>query len=327
MNLPLPTIPAIPLTDLPLPQRGSWPASVHRFDEESAWAVRSALAAQRPLLVRGEPGSGKSQLARAAAEALGRLFIAEVVHARSESQDLQWRFDALGRLGDAQAMGAHPHGADEVRQRLDPRNYLSPGALWWVFDWPSALRQHQQSGGRSARPQPPAGWSPERGSVLLIDEIDKAEADLPNGLLETLGNGGFSVPWLDTAVCAAPAMPTPLVVITTNEERELPAAFIRRCLVLNLRWPGGEDAFTARLIERGRLHFDARCHAEVYRQAARQLWQDRQAAANQGLQGPGQAEYLDLLRVVVTLAPVIDEQPALLAKVGEFALRKHPPAG
>jgi hypothetical protein len=79
---------------------------VHRFDEESAWAVRAALAAQRPLLVRGEPGSGKSQLARAAAEALGRLFVAEVVHARSESQDLQWRFDALGRLGDAQAMGA-----------------------------------------------------------------------------------------------------------------------------------------------------------------------------------------------------------------------------
>ena len=100
------TIPSIHLNEIPLPQRGSWPATVHRFDETSAWAVRAALAAQRPLLVRGEPGSGKSQLARAAAEVLGRLFVAEVVHARSESQDLQWRFDALGRLGDAQAMGA-----------------------------------------------------------------------------------------------------------------------------------------------------------------------------------------------------------------------------
>ena len=82
-------IPSILLDEIPLPQRGSWPAMVHRFDKNSAWAVRAALAAQRPLLVRGEPGSGKSQLARAAAEILKRLFVAEVVHARSESQDLQ----------------------------------------------------------------------------------------------------------------------------------------------------------------------------------------------------------------------------------------------
>ena len=320
------SIPMIPLTPIPLPPRGSWPEAVHLFDEESAWAVRSALAAQRPLLVRGEPGSGKSQLARAAAEALGRLFVSEVVHARSESQDLQWRFDALGRLGDAQAMGAHHCSADEVRQRLDQRNYLSPGALWWVFDWDSAARQYEHSGGRGGQPQPPADWSPAKGAVLLIDEIDKAEADLPSGLLETLGNGAFPVPWLDTPVCAQTGTPTPLVVITTNEERELPAAFIRRCLVLNLSLPANEADFSARLIERGCLHFGSRCHAEVYREAARQLWQDRQAAASEGLQGPGQAEYLDLLRVVVTLAPTLEEQPELLAKVSGFALRKHPPA-
>jgi hypothetical protein len=151
------TIPSIHLDEIPLPQRGSWPATVHRFDETSAWAVRAALAAQRPLLVRGEPGSGKSQLARAAAEVLKRLFVAEVVHARSESQDLQWRFDALGRLGDAQAMGAGQHSPEEVRRRLDQRNYLSPGALWWVFNWQSAVAQHERGGGQTARPQPPAG--------------------------------------------------------------------------------------------------------------------------------------------------------------------------
>ncbi len=288
--------------------------------------MRAALAAQRPLLVRGEPGSGKSQLARAAAQALGRLFVSEVVHARSESQDLQWRFDSLARLGDAQAMGAHHTSADEVRQRLDPLNYLGPGALWWVFHWESALAQHRRSSSRGTQPQPPADWSSKKGAVLLIDEIDKAEADLPNGLLETLGNGAFSVPWLSAPVraCAAEA-PTPLVVITTNEERELPAAFVRRCLVLNLCPPADEDAFTAYLIERGELHFGVRCHADVYHEAARLLWRDRQAASAQGLQGPGQAEYLDLLRAVVALAPEHGEQPGLLAKVSGFALRKHPP--
>jgi MoxR-like ATPase len=318
-------IPEITLDSIPLPPRGSWPESVHCFDEESAWAVRAALAAQRPLLVRGEPGSGKSQLARAAAQVLERLFVAEVVHARSDSQDLQWRFDALGRLGDAQAMGAGSHTHEEVRQRLAQRNYLSPGALWWVFDWQSALAQHQRGGQQSAQPQPPPGWTPDNGSVLLIDEIDKAEADLPNGLLETLGNGAFTVPWLEQPVSAPPGTPTPLVVITTNEERELPAAFVRRCLVLNLQLPREQEDFIATLIARGRLHFGERCAAEVYQEAAGQLWQDRQAAEDQGLQGAGQAEYLDLLRVVVTLAPEPQKQSELLAKVQGFALRKHPP--
>jgi MoxR-like ATPase len=111
-------------TEIPLPARGSWPASVHVFDARSAGAIRAAFAAQRPLRVRGEPGSGKSQLARAAAEVLERLFIAEIVHTRSESQDLQWRYDAVGRLGDAQALGATNQTAEQVRSQLNQRNYL-----------------------------------------------------------------------------------------------------------------------------------------------------------------------------------------------------------
>jgi MoxR-like ATPase len=318
-------IPHIPIdSEIPLPARGSWPASVHVFDARSAWAVRAALAAQRPLLVRGEPGAGKSQLARAAAEVLGRLFISEVVQSRSESQDLQWRFDAVARLGEAQALGAAPLSADEVRARLDPLNYLSPGPLWWVLDWRSAADQHARGGGCFCPPQPPPEWQPEHGCVLLIDEIDKADADLPNGLLETLGNGAFSAPWLSAPVAATPGTATPLVVITTNEERELPAAFVRRCLVLNLGLPAQEEDFLAFLEARGRVHFQERCHDEVYRQAARQLWQDRRTAETQGVTPPGQAEYLDLLRVIATLEPDLQRQVGFIATVGEFALNKHP---
>ena len=320
-------IPPIPIdTRIPLPARGSWPESVHVFDETSAWAIRAALAAQRPLLVRGEPGAGKSQLARAAAEVLGRLFITEVVHTRSESLDLQWRFDAIGRLGDAQALGATKLTVDEVRNQLDPRNYLSPGALWWVFDWATALEQHGRGGRQSNPPLPPTGWQPEQGCVLLIDEIDKADADLPNGLLETLGNGAFSVPWLSEPVGGKPGLTTPLVVITTNEERELPGAFVRRCLVLGLALPEGKEAFLKALVDRGKLHFGPDIHKEVYAEAARQLWEDRQAAETQGVTPPGQAEYIDMLRVVKTLQPDTGQQMALLDKISQFVLKKHPQA-
>lgn len=312
--------PSLP-TPTRLPAQGSWPESVHEFDDRSWWAIKAALAAQRPLLVRGEPGTGKSQLARAAAVVLGRAFVAEVVHARSESQDLQWRFDAVARLADAQAIGA-ARDVDEWRERMHPRNYLSPGPLWWAFDWPGASAQAQRSGASSS-PEVPVDWQPARGCVLLIDEIDKAEADLPNGLLETLGNGGFSVPWLENSVGHDPSQATPLVIITTNEERELPAAFVRRCLVLNLGMPQTSSAFIERLMARGALHFKERCSEAVRRVAAEQLWEDRRLALDAALPPPGQAEYLDMLRVLVELADTPEGQLAVLQEIAPFALKKH----
>jgi MoxR-like ATPase len=304
-----------------LPAQGSCPEAIHEFDKESWWAIKAALAAQRPLLVRGEPGTGKSQLARAAAVHLKRAFVSEVVHSRSESQDLQWRFDAVARLADAQAIGA-ARDADEGRARLEPRNYLSPGPLWWAFDWNGAQAQANLSKSSVSRALP-EGWTLDRGCVLLIDEIDKAEADLPNGLLETLGNGGFAVPWLDQAVGHDPAQETPLVIITTNEERELPAAFVRRCLVLNLDLPKDEAAYKERLVERGKLHFGDSCGNAVRKEAARQLWEDRVSAKGQALPPPGQAEYLDILRVLSRLAETAEEQLEVLKEIAPFALKKH----
>ncbi len=318
----MPTIPDI-LSDEPikLPPRGSWPSSIHTFDDEShILAIRSALAAQRPLLVRGEPGAGKSQLARAAAEALGRLFLSEVVSAHSESQDLQWRYDAVGRLGDAQAMVGT--GSNACNQ-LSHKKYLSPGVLWWVFNWETALQQHTDGNDQTSKPIPPKKWKPIKGSVLLIDEIDKADAELPNGLLETLGNGAFSVPWLDYPVTTQANTPTPLVMITTNEERELPAAFLRRCLVLNLHLPEKRQAFIDTLVRRGKMHFDTQCHEGVYQEAARQIWEDREALGA-GVARPGQAEYIDMLRIVKELSENHAGQLAMLEKIAVFSLKKQP---
>ena len=330
------SIPPFPVgAPLRLPAAGSWPKTVHVFDEESAAAVEAALAAQRPLLVRGEPGTGKSQLARAAATHLKRLFVSEVVHARSESQELQWQFDAVARLGEAQSLGAVVRDEEAIARRLDPRRFLAPGALWWAFDWASAQHQYDTCLHNQRRPEAPPEWSPEKGSVLLIDEIDKADADLPNGLLETLGNGSFSVPYLDRPVRLPEGIPTPLVVITTNEERELPAAFLRRCFVLHLFLPDDDPAHRRLseeersrrlgdwLVERGQCHFHAKCSEAVMRGAAGQLCEDRAAARRGGLNAPGQAEYLDMLRALAALAPGDDEkQQALLTRIGRFAMKK-----
>lgn len=304
-----------------LPRTGSWPAAIHVFEEKDANAVRMAIAAERPLLVRGEPGVGKSQLARAAAHVLGRLFVSEVVHARSEPQDLQWRFDAVARLGEAQALSAA--GADvDVQAELDPGRFLSPGVLWWTFDWESARRQHTRCQHPERAPEGPVGWTAAKGAVLLIDEIDKAEADLPNGLLETLGNGAFTVPYRNQPVRHTVG-PPPLVVITTNEERELPGAFVRRCLVLHLALPTDESECITFLIQRGAQHFPGIAES-VRKRAADQLWEDRQDARRLGLTPPGQAEYLDILRALSRMAVSKTDQLTLLKEIAEFALKKAP---
>ncbi|VEN73411.1 AAA domain (Dynein-related subfamily) [Candidatus Desulfarcum epimagneticum] len=305
-----------------LPPVGSWPQTVHVFDEKSAWAIRAALAAQRPLLVRGEPGTGKSQLARAAAHVLGRAFVCEVVHAGSECRELQWHFDAVGRLGEAQAIGVS--GKAEYKEKmLDPLRFLSPGALWWAFDWESAEEQFEKSSGGFRKPEKPRGWKPQDGCALLIDEIDKADADLPNGLLETLGNGAFAVPYMDESVGLAENAPPPLVVITTNEERELPSAFLRRCMVLRLKLPEKKDELIPWLMEKGKLHFPD-CPEKILKEAASQLWNDRKEALDQALPAPGQAEYLDILRALDEIGGDEKEQLKVLNEISEFALQKYP---
>lgn len=159
--------------------------------------------------------------------------------------------------------------------------------------------------------------------MLLIDEIDKAEADLPNSLLETLGNGAFPVPWLDAPVGLRKDVPPPLVVITTNEERELPPAFQRRCMVLRLELPKERDALVAWLVKRGEKHFGKDCAESVRVMVAEKLFEDRAKARDLGHHKPGQAEYLDILRALKNArGPDEAAQIELFKRIARFAFEK-----
>ncbi len=241
---------------------------VHRMSVREAHAVNAAIASGRPLLVRGDPGTGKSQLARAAAAKLGRAFIEHVIEAQTEARDLLWTFDAVRRLADAQMAGTLKRPSARRMASLDVADYLHPGPLWWVFDCASARRQAERV--RAAVPPQPDGGRWDKGCVLLLDEIDKAEPELPNGLLQALGARRFTPVGRRTPVVAADR--PPLVVVTSNEERALPDAFVRRCLVLPLAMPDRTE-----LIARGQAHFPEAGEALLDR-AAELVLQDREAA-------------------------------------------------
>jgi MoxR-like ATPase len=306
---------------------------VHQWSQNEIDALHLALASGRPLLVRGEPGTGKTQLALAAARALDWRLECVTISPRFEAQDLFYRFDAVQRLADAQAAGVAGGG-------VKPDHcYWLPGPFWLAFAWDDALGYGPQSaavkqyvgdgseaspGSHSAGAPASAGAKPA-GHVILIDEIDKADSDLPNSLLEVLGSREFPNP-----VTRQPIRPDaglPLVVITTNEERELPAAFLRRCVVLTLE---PDHPYADFLVKRGQAHFGSeapsarRLHETILRTAAEQLDADRHNARMAGVPPPGLAEYIDLLTALCRLAPgKRDEQQAWLARLAPYAFLKN----
>jgi len=279
----------------------------HIFDEKDCYALWAAYAAGRPLLVRGKSGTGKSQLAKAIAEQLGWAFVSEVIRGNTELSDLHWHFDAIGRLGEAQAMSK----AECDLEELKAEKFLSPSAFWWAYNWQTAKAQYDQCHTK-LRAEPENNNAHENGVVLLIDEIDKAEPDLPNGLLETLGNYQFTVPYINQTIKANPEKV--LVIITTNEERELPTAFVRRCFVHTLKME--EDELW--LKQRGELHFGDKIAESVYVDAAKLLLDDRKLYKRYP---PGLAEYIDLLSALSKLEP--DDQQQRLAKIKDYALKKE----
>jgi MoxR-like ATPase len=239
------------------------------YTEQIVLAVNVALATARPLLVHGSAGSGKSSLAADIARCVGWEFYAEVISSRTQARDLLWTFDAVRRLRDAQA-----------RLPLDQAKvYVRPGILWRAFDPEGAADYSAGEGGASRR----------NGVVVLLDEIDKAEPDTPNDLLVPLGTGTFHVTEVGLDVTLSRAR-RPLVVITTNEERELPSAFTRRCVVLRLPEPDG-DWLTRVAV----AHFGAE-DQELYHEVARYVMKERARAAEEGQRPPSTAEFLDALQ-------------------------------
>ena len=322
------------------------PEQRHEFEPDSVLAIRAALAAGRPLLVMGEPGVGKTQLAAAAANRLKRPLVAKVVESHTESRDLLWEFDAVQRLAEAQVAGSlgllaldsenpltqagqaadiHRAVSKELRDLLEVGRFVRPGPLWWGFDWTDAKSQAEKSG--ATEPVVEEGADPCNGCVVLIDEIDKTDSDVPNGLLEALGNSEFKPLGRKAAVKVGDKFP--LVVITTNEERVLPGAFLRRCLVLRLELPVSEDKLIDVLVRRAQVHFpdhaDSDGSFDLFQEAAKLLVRDRKAAADLRVKPlPGQAEYLDLIRAVTKLEKgSLARQKKLLQDVAAFTLRKH----
>ena len=172
-------------------------------DKDLMVAVNAAIRLERPLLVKGEPGTGKTELARQVAAALGLELIEWNIKSTTKAQQGLYEYDAVSRLRDSQLGDERVH---------DVRNYIRRGKIWQAFTAPAKC-------------------------VLLIDEIDKADIEFPNDLLQELDRMEFHVYETGETIRAALR---PIVIITSNNEKELPDAFLRRCFFHYIRFPDME---------------------------------------------------------------------------------------
>lgn len=177
-------------------------------------AVNAARTLQKPLLVKGEPGTGKTLLAEQVASSLGLQLLTWHIKSTTKAQQGLYEYDAVSRLRDSQL------GDDRV---YDIKNYIKPGKLWEAF-------------------------TSEERCVLLIDEIDKADIEFPNDLLHELDKMSFYVYETGETITATQR---PIVIITSNNEKELPDAFLRRCFFHYIEFP--DETTMRQIID---VHFD-----------------------------------------------------------------------
>lgn len=297
-------------------------AGKYLLPDEAKTALQLARARPRPLLVVGEAGVGKSQLALALAEHWQVPCLKFVVQSTTQAEELMWRFDAVQRLAEAQVLGASGCKPEEVAEKLKLERFVQPGVLWWASNWAHAEKHVQDHKvHNAAAPAQPEGWTEDKGCVVLIDEIDKATADVPNNLLDVLDTGCITLPTGEHVERVECQDSQPLIIITSNGDRDLPAPFLRRCYVLHLDFPKDDDE--AWLMARARAHFSTEdlC-GEVLQKAANQILVDRASASHADYK-PGVSEYLDLLYAVKDLANTQDEQVSKLKQLGQFVLKRQ----
>ncbi len=217
-------------------------------------AVNAAITLGRPLLVKGEPGTGKTQLAQEVARALNRPLYEWHIKSTSKAQQGLYEYDAVSRLRDSQLGDPRVH---------DIRNYIVKGKLWEAFE---------------SEVQP----------VLLIDEIDKADIEFPNDLLRELDRMEFYV--YETRELVK-ARHRPIIIITSNNEKELPDAFLRRCFFHYIRFP--DEQTLARIVE---VHYPG-LKKELLAEALAAFFRVRETP---GLKKkPSTSELLDWIKLLV----------------------------
>jgi MoxR-like ATPase len=223
--------------------------------EDLKVAVNAAIVLERPLLVKGEPGTGKTVLAEEIARALGAPLMTWHVKSTTKAHQGLYEYDAVSRLRDSQL------GDPRVS---DVRNYIRRGKLWEAFD------------------------APER-PVLLIDEIDKADIEFPNDLLQELDRMEFHVYETGETIRAERR---PVVIITSNNEKELPDAFLRRCFFHYIRFPDPETML--RIVE---VHYPG-IKQRLVEEALRVFFEVREVP---GLKKkPSTSELLDWLKLLLS---------------------------
>jgi MoxR-like ATPase len=242
-------------------------------DKDLMVAVNAAIRLERPLLVKGEPGTGKTELARQVAAALGLDMLEWNVKSTTKAQQGLYEYDAVSRLRDSQLGDARVN---------DVKNYIRKGKLWQAF-------------------------AAEKKCVLLIDEIDKADIEFPNDLLQELDRMEFHVYETGETVSARVR---PIVIITSNNEKELPDAFLRRCFFHYIRFPEAETL--EKIVE---VHYPG-IKKTLLRNALTQFYEIRETP---GLKKkPSTSEALDWIRLLVAE----DVDPADLRGDAKNALPK-----
>ncbi|MEX5729399.1 MoxR-like ATPase [Rhodovulum iodosum] len=223
-------------------------------DDDLALAVNAAITLERPLLVKGEPGTGKTELARQVAESLNLPIIEWHIKSTTRAQQGLYEYDAVSRLRDSQLGDERVH---------DIANYIKRGKLWDAFAATEKV-------------------------VLLIDEIDKADIEFPNDLLQELDRMEFHVYETGETVRAATR---PIVIITSNNEKELPDAFLRRCFFHYIRFPDAETM--KRIVE---VHFPG-IKERLLTAALTQFYEIREM--NGLKKRPSTSEVLDWLKLLL----------------------------